>query len=344
VDTNSVYHTGNLLANNIVAILGTTAVNRATADASGNTISSTYALQSTSVSGGNGLTGGGTLDASRTINVVSANDGITVNTDNIQLNAINNLTSTSTTKPLSAAQGKALNDRLAVFEKWFKDDGSGNIKTTYNFYSTKQIAAGDIGEEGGSGSGGVILLDSWTNMPSNLSGYALGATLGKDLNTRVSSLESGSALNFTTSGNGNVISGVSKSGTTVTFTKGVSALTSHQTIYTLTFASGSFSTGSFIANSANKTINIPTATSHLSNDSGFITTSSIPSALKSPYSLTINNSDNNAVVVYNGGEAKSIKLTKSIIGLSNVDNTSDANKSVKYAATAGSAPASDVYS
>lgn len=38
------------------------------------------------------------------------------------------------------------------------------------------------------------------------------------------------------------------------------------------------------------------------------------------------------------------KVTKSQVGLGNVDNTADAEKSVKYAATAGSAKASDVYS
>lgn len=45
------------------------------------------------------------------------------------------------------------------------------------------------------------------------------------------------------------------------------ALTSHQTIYTLTFQSGTFASGSFTANSANKTINIPTTTSHVSEGS-----------------------------------------------------------------------------
>lgn len=61
---------------------------------------------------GNGLTGGGDLSADRTYNIVSANDGITVNTDNVQLNTIDNVTTTSTTKPLSANQGKVLNDNL----------------------------------------------------------------------------------------------------------------------------------------------------------------------------------------------------------------------------------------
>jgi len=38
-----------------------------------------------------------------------------------------------------------------------------------------------------------------------------------------------------------------------------------------------------------------------------------------------------------------LSLSKSKVGLGNVDNTADSSKSVSYAATAGSAPASDVY-
>lgn len=63
------------------------------------------------------------------------------------------------------------------------------------------------------------------------------------------------------------------------------------------------------------------------------------------YALTIKNSSGAAQIVYtpNTG-AETITLTKSMVGLSNVDNTADANKRVSYANTAGSAPASDVYS
>lgn len=49
--------------------------------------------------------------------------------------------------------------------------------------------------------------------------------------------------------------------------KADSALQSHQSIYTLTFQSGTFASGSFTANSGNKTINIPTTTSHVSEGS-----------------------------------------------------------------------------
>ena len=71
-------------------------------------------IQSKQIISGNGLTGGGDLSADRTLNVASANDGITVNADNIQLNTIDNVTTTSTTKPLSANQGKVLNDNINV--------------------------------------------------------------------------------------------------------------------------------------------------------------------------------------------------------------------------------------
>lgn len=72
--------------------------------------------KTTTITAGLGLTGGGDLSSSKTINVASANDAITVNADNIQLNTIDNLTTTSTTKPLSANQGKILNDKATQIE------------------------------------------------------------------------------------------------------------------------------------------------------------------------------------------------------------------------------------
>ena len=69
-----------------------------------NTALSSKVNTSRNLSAGYGLTGGGDLTADRTFNVASANDGITVNADNIQLNVVNSLVSTSTTQPLSANQ------------------------------------------------------------------------------------------------------------------------------------------------------------------------------------------------------------------------------------------------
>ena len=48
-------------------------------------------------------------------------------------------------------------------------------------------------------------------------------------------------------------------------------LTAHQTLYALTFQAGTFAAATYTPNAAAKTINIPTKTSHLTNDSGFLT-------------------------------------------------------------------------
>ena len=71
--------------------------------------------KATLINAGAGLTGGGTLEQDRTLDIVSANDGITVNADNIQLNTQNVLNGTSTTKPLSAKQGTELNNRINMY-------------------------------------------------------------------------------------------------------------------------------------------------------------------------------------------------------------------------------------
>lgn len=64
----------------------------------------------TEVIAGAGLTGGGALGTSRTLNVAATNDSVVVADDGIKVDTQNVLNSTSTTKPLSAAQGKVLND------------------------------------------------------------------------------------------------------------------------------------------------------------------------------------------------------------------------------------------
>ena len=51
-------------------------------------------------------------------------------------------------------------------------------------------------------------------------------------------------------------------------------LKSHQTIYNLTLNAGAFSAGTFDPNGAASTFNIPTHTSHLTNNSGFVTNDS----------------------------------------------------------------------
>lgn len=61
-----------------------------------------------------------------------------------------------------------------------------------------------------------------------------------------------------------------------------------------------------------------------------------PSSLKNPTALTIQT--NGAIAAtYDGSAAKTVNITKGNIGLGNVDNTADANKSVKYATSSGTA-------
>lgn len=70
----------------------------------------TRALKTTQIIAGNGLIGGGALDANRTINVASADDSITVGADNIKVNTYNGVDGTSTTRPASANAVKQAND------------------------------------------------------------------------------------------------------------------------------------------------------------------------------------------------------------------------------------------
>jgi hypothetical protein len=55
----------------------------------------------------------------------------------------------------------------------------------------------------------------------------------------------------------------------------------HQTIYNLTLSAGTFSGATFDPNGAAKTVYIPTSTTHISNDSGYITSAA-----------TVNNANN----------------------------------------------------
>lgn len=59
-----------------------------------------------------------------------------------------------------------------------------------------------------------------------------------------------------------------------------------------------------------------------------------PASLKNPTALTIQTNGTTAAI-YDGSAAKTVNITKSNIGLGNVDNTADKNKSVNYATSAG---------
>ena len=78
-------------------------------------------LKAITISAGNGLTGGGNLTANRTLSVKADGDSIGVSANGVKVNTLDELTSTSTSKPLSANQGKVL--------KGLVDAAQGDIDT-----------------------------------------------------------------------------------------------------------------------------------------------------------------------------------------------------------------------
>ena len=102
----------------------------------------------------------------------------------------------------------------------------------------------------------------------------IGKLFGKTIAT-TDQIPSIPSISISNSGSGNAVTSITSSGHTLTVTKGATYLTSHQTIYDLTFQAGTFAAKTFDPNGAAATVNIPTSTSHLTNDSGFITSSAL---------------------------------------------------------------------
>ena len=192
------------------------------------------------------------------------------------------------TLPISKVSGlqDALDGKLdkAEFYKYFEEVNIGTAeapvyatRSKRGLFSDSFLSAMGLNSSGGGGEGGATYdrLDAWSDYTADKAGWVLSAALGYDLHSRVSSLEGGSALSFTDEGAGNVVTAVKKSGTAVVVTKGLTALTSHQPIYALNFQAGAFEAKKYTPNTGVQTVNVPTKTSHLSNDSGFITAAAL---------------------------------------------------------------------
>ena len=215
----------------------------------------------------------------------------------ITVNALGHVTSVSS-KTLAAADiptlsiskvsglQDALDGKLdkAEFYKYFEDVNIGTAeapvyatRSKRGLFSDSFLSSLGLNSSGGGGTGGASYdrLDLWSDYTSERAGWVLSAALGYELHNRVRSLEGGSALSFTTEGTGNVVTAVKKSGTSVVITKGLTALTAHQPIYSLAFQAGAFEAKTYSPNTGAQTVNIPTKTSHLSNDSGFITAAAL---------------------------------------------------------------------
>ena len=122
------------------------------------------------------------------------------------------------------------------------------------------------------GMSGAVALELEVTSFTNKVG--IGKLFGKQIAT-TDQIPSIPSISISNSGSGNAVTAISASGHTLTVTKGATYLTSHQTIYDLTFQAGTFSAKTFDPNGAAATVNIPTKTSHITNDSGFITSSAL---------------------------------------------------------------------
>lgn len=107
-------------------------------------------------------------------------------------------------------------------------------KEAANFYALGGITAYGKGAGTSGGGGGLNgSVKSYSNAlkltSESLSEIASAYSI-KALDSRISSLEGGSAMDVSVSGSGNAVTAISKSGTTIIVTKGTTFLTSHQSL------------------------------------------------------------------------------------------------------------------
>lgn len=103
-----------------------------------------------------------------------------------------------------------------------------------NLYTSGGITAYGVGTSSSSGGGGLngsvkSYADALKLTSESLSEIASAYSI-KALDSRIVSLEGGSAMDVSVSGSGNAVTAISKSGTTIIVTKGTTFLTSHQSL------------------------------------------------------------------------------------------------------------------
>lgn len=102
-----------------------------------------------------------------------------------------------------------------------------------NLYTSGGVSAYGVGTSSSSGGGLNGSVKSYSNAlkltSESLSEIASAYSI-KALDSRISSLEGGSAMDVSVSGSGNAVTAISKSGTTIIATKGTTFLTSHQSL------------------------------------------------------------------------------------------------------------------
>ena len=104
-----------------------------------------------------------------------------------------------------------------------------------NLYASGGVSAYGVGSVAGSGEGGlngtiVPYSTAITFDPQNEGSKIASASSIYKLHSRISAIENNGATSITVTGTGNAITSVSKNGTSITFTKGATFLTSHQSL------------------------------------------------------------------------------------------------------------------
>lgn len=102
-----------------------------------------------------------------------------------------------------------------------------------NLYTSGGVSAYGVGTSSSSGgglNGSVKSYSSALKLTSESLSEIASVYSIKALDSRISSLEGGSAMNVSVSGSGNAVTAISKSGTTIIVTKGTTFLTSHQSL------------------------------------------------------------------------------------------------------------------
>lgn len=260
-----------------------------------------------------------------------------------------------------------------------------------NLYTSGGVSAYGVGTSSSSGGGlnGSVksYADSLKLTSESLSEIASAYSI-KALDSRISSLEGGSAMDVSVSGSGNAVTAISKSGTTIIVTKGTTFLTSHQSLASyltrtdaaslyqpkgnyltahqsldgyvnevatsgtgnaitsvsksgkkLTFTKGAtfLTSHQSLADYAKKS-EIPTKVSQLTNDTGYITSSG-----SCAYATSAGNADKVDGVHANGLLTALSNSDKGISITVGGTTKSISNISVNYASSAGNADTVDGY-
>ena len=165
-----------------------------------------------------------------------------VNAGTYTVNGVKNALVTDTVANAEALGGVAasgyvlksdFNTLKALFDSMFtrESDGAGGyrIKANYGLYTEGFLSARGANPSGGGAGGGLVQsVYGWSGLGGTYSDSELTDTFNAytinkihtDLSARIASLEGGSALSVVTTGSGNAVTAISKSGTTITATKG----------------------------------------------------------------------------------------------------------------------------